>query len=151
MEKWKAFLGTMREKGFVPLKYLASSVAAFGVNYVLLLVLDKRIPSVGSMELAAVIAWVVSSFLNFTLNRKWVFRSDAPYKAAFLEYYSLAIVVFCIKTFGFLELLTRVLHLELWFAAPVAEAILFVCNYFIQKKWIFGRKKEKNTPSSDSK
>ena len=151
MEKWKAFLGTMREKGFVPLKYLASSVAAFGVNYVLLLVLDKRIPSVGSMELAAVIAWVVSSFLNFTLNRKWVFRSDAPYKAAFLEYYSLAIVVFCIKTFGFLELLTRVLHLELWFAAPVAEAILFVCNYFIQKKWIFGRKKEKNTHSSDSK
>lgn len=151
MEKWKAFLDTMREKGFVPLKYLASSVAAFGVNYVLLLVLDKRIPSVGSMELAAVIAWIVSSFLNFTLNRKWVFRSDAPYRAAFLEYYSLAIVVFCIKTFGFLELLTRVLHLELWFAAPVAEAILFVCNYFIQKKWIFGRKKEKNAPSSDGK
>lgn len=149
MEKWKAFLGTMREKGFVPLKYLASSVAAFGVNYVLLLVLDKRIPSVGSMELAAVIAWVFSSFLNFTLNRKWVFRSDTSYRAAFLEYYSLAVVVFCIKTFGFLELLTRVLHLELWFAAPVAEAILFVCNYFIQKKWIFGRKQGKRTPTSD--
>ena len=141
----------MRERGFIPLKYLASSVAAFGVNYVLLLVLDKRIPSVGSMELAAVIAWIVSSFLNFTLNRKWVFRSDTSYKAAFLEYYSLAVVVFCIKTFGFLELLTRVLHLELWFAAPVAEAILFVCNYFIQKKWIFGHKQGKRTPPSDDR
>lgn len=151
MEKWKSFLGAMRERGFIPLKYFASSVAAFGVNYVLLLVLDKRIPSVGSMELAAVIAWIVSSFLNFTLNRKWVFRSDTSYKAAFLEYYSLAVVVFCIKTFGFLELLTRVLHLELWFAAPVAEAILFVCNYFIQKKWIFGHKQGKRTPPSDDR
>ena len=151
MEKWKSFLGAMWERGFIPLKYLASSVAAFGVNYVLLLVLDKRIPSVGSMELAAVIAWIVSSFLNFTLNRKWVFRSDTSYKAAFLEYYSLAVVVFCIKTFGFLELLTRVLHLELWFAAPVAEAILFVCNYFIQKKWIFGHKQGKRTPTSDDR
>lgn len=151
MEKWKSFLGAMRERGFIPLKYLASSVAAFGVNYVLLLVLDKRIPSVGSMELAAVIAWIVSSFLNFTLNRKWVFRSDTSYKAAFLEYYSLAVVVFCIKTFGFLELLTRVLHLELWFAVPVAEAILFVCNYFIQKKWIFGHKQGKRTPPSDDR
>ena len=141
----------MRERGFIPLKYLASSVAAFGVNYVLLLVLDKRIPSVGSMELAAVIAWIVSSFLNFTLNRKWVFRSDTSYKAAFLEYYSLAVVVFCIKTFGFLELLTRVLHLELWFAVPVTEAILFVCNYFIQKKWIFGHKQGKRTPPSDDR
>ena len=140
MEKWKSFLGTMREKSFVPLKYLASSVAAFGVNYVLLLVLDKQIPSVGSMELAALIAWIVSSFLNFTLNRKWVFRANGSYSKAFLEYYSLATVVFCIKTFGFLELLTRVLHLQLWFAAPLAEAILFICNYFIQKKWIFGRK-----------
>lgn len=131
----------MREKGFVPLKYLASSVVAFGVNYVLLLVLDKRIPSVGSMELAALIAWIVSSFINFTINRKWVFRANGSYRKAFLEYYSLATVVFCIKTFGFLELLTRVLHLELWFAVPVAEVILFVGNYFIQKKWIFGHRK----------
>lgn len=141
MDKWKSFLGTMREKGFVPLKYLASSVVAFGVNYVLLLVLDKRIPSVGSMELAALIAWIISSFINFTINRKWVFRANGSYRKAFLEYYSLATVVFCIKTFGFLELLTRVLHLELWFAVPVAEVILFVCNYFIQKKWIFGHRK----------
>ena len=142
----------MREKSFVPFKYLFSSVIAFCVNYVLLLVLDKRIPSVGSMELAALIAWIVSSFINFTINRKWVFHANGPYKKAFLEYYSLAAVVFCIKTFGFLELLTRVLHLELWFAAPVAEAILFVCNFFIQKKWIFKRKEkdtEISTPSDN--
>lgn len=151
MEKWKAFLDTMREKGFVPLKYLASSVAAFGVDYALLLHLKRLIPSTGSMEIAAVIAWIVSSFLNFTLNRKWVFHSDSSYKMAFLQYYSLAFIVFSIKTFGVLELLTRVLHIELWIAKPVAEAILFVCNYFIQKKWIFGRKKEKNAPSSDGK
>ncbi len=142
MEKWKSFLGAMREKGYVPLKYLLSSIAAFGVNYVLLLVLEKRIPTVGSMEIAAFLAWVVSSFINFTINRKWVFHADSSYRKAFLEYYSLAAVVFCIKTFGFLELLTRILHLELWFAVPVAEAILFVCNYFIQKKWIFGRRKQ---------
>ena len=78
MDKWKSFLGTMREKGFVPLKYLASSVVAFGVNYVLLLVLDKRIPSVGSMELAALIAWIISSFINFTINRKWVSGAAHP-------------------------------------------------------------------------
>lgn len=135
-----SFFEPLRRIGTVPVKYLLSSILAFVVNYVLLLILEKRIPVGGAMELAAIIAWLCSSYINFSVNRRWVFHADGSFKKAFLEYYSLAVVVFVIKTFGFLEILTRLLHLELWFASPVAEVLLFVCNYLIQKKWIFKRK-----------
>ena len=57
-------------------------------------------------------------------------------------YYGLAIVSFSVKTFVLLELFVRVLKLSTWIAKPIAEAVMFIVNYFVQKKIIF-KKKEK--------
>ena len=124
------------------LKYLFSSGLAFIIDYVLVLLLDYLIPSALSMEIAMVAAWICSSMTNFFLNRNFVFRSDAPLYKAMPEYYGLAGVVFLCKA-GLLELLTRVLHIPLGIAKLGAEVLFFVSNYFIQKKLIFGRKKQK--------
>ena len=93
------------------------------------------------MEIAAPAAWIVSSLTNFFLNRNFVFRSNAPLAAALPEYYGLAAVVFVLKTYVILELLTRVLHIPLWIAKLAAEVVFFISNYFIQKKFIFKKKK----------
>lgn len=121
------------------LKYLFSSCVAFVIDYVLLLILDRIIP-VASLEIGAVIAWICSSLTNFFMNRNFVFRSSAPIRVAFIEYYGLAAVVFVLKTYVLLELLTRVLHIPLIIAKPIAEVIFFISNYFIQKLLIFRRK-----------
>lgn len=125
------------------LKYLFSSGVAFVIDYVLLILLDRIFPFGASMELAAPCAWIVSSLSNFFLNRNFVFRSSEPLAVALPEYYGLAGVVFLLKTYVLLEMMTRLLHIPLTIAKLVAEVVFFVSNYFIQKKFIFKRKPAK--------
>ena len=126
------------------LKYLFSSGLAFVIDYVLLLLLDGVLPVAASMEIAAPAAWIVSSLTNFFLNRNFVFRSNAPLAVALPEYYGLAGIVFVLKTYVLLELLTRLLHIPLWIAKLAAEVVFFISNYFIQKKFIFKKKDNRN-------
>ncbi|MBE6542222.1 MAG: GtrA family protein [Ruminococcaceae bacterium] len=124
------------------MKYLFSSLVAFLIDYTLLIILNSSLSvvSIASLEISAVIAWCVSSLTNFFLNRNFVFRSSTPLPKAFAEYYGLAGIVFILKTFVILELLTRVVHINLEIAKLFAEVIFYICNYFIQKKFIFKRK-----------
>lgn len=125
------------------LKYIFSSVVAFAVDYVLLLLLTDLLGGILpklSMEVAALLAWITSSLTNFAINRSFVFRSKAPLLTALGEYYGLAVVVFLLKTYVILELLTRVLFLPLGIAKPIAEVVFFITNYFIQKKLIFKKR-----------
>lgn len=144
MTKLRTFCEKMKAAGWAPVKYLFSSCLAFAIDYVLHLYLNSVIPLAASMEIGAFLAWCCSSAVNFTVNRSFVFHSSAPLKVALPEYYSLAIVVHLLKSYVILELLTRVLHIPLGIAKPIAEVILFAGNYIIQKKFIFKRKKEKN-------
>ena len=137
MSKVRLFFSQMRYKGYIPLKYLFSSCLAFGIDFVLHLFLDHVIPLGAAMEIGAIIAWCVSSLTNFFMNRNFVFHSSAPLKTALPEYYSLAGIVFLLKSFVILEILTRLLFIPLFWAKPIAEVILFAGNYFIQKKFIF--------------
>ncbi len=128
----------MKEK----LKYLFSSGAAFVIDYVLLILLDSVLP-IASMEIGAFCAWMVSSLTNFFLNRNFVFSSDALLRKALPEYYGLAGVVFVLKTYVVLEILTRLAGIPLKYAKLIAEVIFFVSNYIIQKTLIFGKRKNK--------
>ncbi len=123
-----------------PLKYLFSSFVAFVIDYALLMLLDDILP-IASLEIGAFLAWCVSSAVNFLINRSFVFKSNASMKASLIEYYSLAVAVFAVKTYVIIELLTRLLTVPLIVAKPIAEVLLFVLNYFIQKKFIFGKQK----------
>lgn len=125
------------------LKYIFSSVVAFLVDYVLIMLFENILGGIFpnlSMEIAALPAWIVSSATNFTINRSFVFRSRAPLLTALGEYYGLALGVFLLKTYVLLELLTRVLSIPLGLAKPIAEVAFFIMNYFIQKKLIFKKR-----------
>ena len=129
-------------KNSTGVKYLASSVVAFIVNYVILVALEFILAPLFTLgaEVAMVVAWLTSSVINFLINRHWVFNATGNIVKEASKYYALAFPVFIIKNFGILELLYRVLKLKMWIAAPIAEAILFISNYIIQKKLIFKNK-----------
>lgn len=128
----------MKEK----LTYLLSSGIAFVIDYILLLVLDTLLP-IASMEIGALFSWCVSSLTNFFINRNVVFCSDAPLRKALPEYYGLAGVVFVLKTYVILEVLTRLCGIPLKYAKLVAEVIFFISNYTVQKTLIFRTNKNK--------
>lgn len=136
---------TKKLLGAQSIRYIISSVIAFIVDYVVLLLLEKLFSGLGlslAMELAALLSFAVSSQINFHINRLWVFKSNKSVLAEMGGYYGLAIVSFSVKTFVLLELFVRVLKLPTWIAKPIAEAVMFIVNYFVQKKIIF-KKKEK--------
>jgi len=146
MNKILAILNRMRQEDWVPLKYLFSSCLSFVIDFTLHLLLNAVIPSAAAMEIGAFLAWTVSSLTNFFVNRSFVFHSAVPLKKALPEYYSLAAVIFLLKSYVLLEFLTRACHLPLFLAKCIAEVVLFFSNYFIQKKFIF----KKSAGHSDS-
>lgn len=134
-----------------PLKFLFSSGVAFVIDYILLMLLNKYINvGVGTMEISALIAWCVSSLTNFFLNRVFVFEANTPFWPSFAEYYGLAGVVFVLKTYVLLEVLTRVLHIDLAIAKLIAEVVFFISNYFVQKLLIFRKKPKKTEIGEDT-
>ncbi len=126
------------------LRYIASSGVAFIIDYALLLLLEWAFGELPlAMEIAAILAWIISSQTNFWINRLWVFKSRGKVLPELGGYYSLAGVSFVIKTFVLLEIMTRALSIPLYIAKPIAEVIMFAVNYIVQKKLIFKRKETK--------
>ena len=84
---------------------------------------------------ALVIARIVSSLLNYVLNRKVVFGSGS--KSSILKYYIVAAVVLA-ANYGLLSLFTMVM--PTWVAQILDQAILYPINFVIQRKFVFREK-----------
>ncbi len=128
-------------------RYLISSCVAFAVSYCVALALDAALGGVTafSVEAATAAAFIISSQVNFWMNRSWVFKSKKPPLPELGGYYSLALVSFAVKTYVFIEIMVRLLRLSLAIAMPISEAAMFVINYVVQKKLIF-KKKDSEKP-----
>lgn len=121
------------------LKYAASSCASFLTDIIIFSLLHSVL-SLGIL-LSTVIARVVSSILNFTLNKKLVFKSDEPFTHTVLKYYAIAIPTMLISAFG-TGILSSLLgvpesSLIITLIKIVVDTLLFVINFKIQKRWIF--------------
>ena len=115
------------------LKFSASSLIAFLVDYVLysLLFLVSN-----NLLLSNVIARVISASVNFTLNRKFVFRSKEPLLRSAVKY--------CLLAAGILAGNTLVLHflvstcsIHQMLAKLITEVFFFMLSWLIQKFIIF--------------
>ena len=122
---------------------MASALLAFALNYGIYALLVWLLKPVVEKYLfiSTLVAWVISSFVNFSVNRSVVFRKKDGYFAAFAGYYSLAVIVYFVK-FGMTYVFVNLLHISEYIAMPISEVILFVVNYFVQKLLIFGKKKK---------
>ncbi len=135
-------------------RYAISSVIAFLIDYALTLLLNYLFVDVlhikFGMEIAMLAAWLVSSNVNFNVNRYFVFRDSSPYFWAYMKYYGLAVFTFVFKSYVFIELLTRVCKLDIAIAKPIAETVMFVVTYIVQKLLVFTKKKKPGSPASES-
>jgi len=137
-------------------KFLLSSVASFVIDALLVylfLELCERLFSIDFADKTSLsalftfgsklLARAVSSFVNFSVNRKIVFAAENSYKASILKYYCLAIPIALISS-----VVTAVLELIPVFGTTVlivllglaVDCILFIASYVFQKKWVFNSK-----------
>lgn len=123
------------------LRFLASSLICFGVDisafafFNFYLSLNGTYATV-SPVVSNIAARVISSALNFTLNRNLVFRKDSSktrFKKTILRYYMLAASILALNT-GLLHLLVIQLQIQALPAKLLTECILFFISFFIQKR-----------------
>lgn len=127
------------------LSSLASAAADAGLFALLSALLAGLLAGTALTAAAAVGARALSSLLNFTLNRRLVFRSGAPLGRALRRYYALALPLLLCQflltegAFRAAQIGDRQTFLRTAVYAGVM-AVLFVASYVIQRRWVFARK-----------
>ncbi len=135
---FRPFADSMRIASIL-FKYAGSSLASFVVDALCFSLFNSLLLCgvVGS----TVLARIVSSIVNFTLNRRVVFHSHASPLRALAKYYALAVPVMLISAFGVrgLALLLGLPSSSLWttLVKLIVDCILFFVNFRLQKYWIF--------------
>lgn len=115
------------------LKFISSSTLSFFVDYSLYAIIVAFSKSV---VLSNVVARVISSIFNYTLNKRIVFNDKKNISKSIFKYYLLAIGILVVNTL-LLYLLVNVGGFNKYLSKLIVELILFMISYRVQKKYIF--------------
>ncbi len=125
-----------------------SSIVDLGVYYVL-----ARLSFIALGAWADVIygimARIVSSLFNYTLNKKAVFKSRASSKVALKRYYLLALLLMAVSAgvLGIFSFITDMVGGEFallkTFVKLIVDTVLFMLSFRVQREWVFAEEPEK--------
>ncbi len=135
---------SMRVYGII-IKYAANSLASAIVDILAFYLLGQFVFAGGgkiAVLLSTVTARVISSVVNFALNRKYVFDSHSNVLKTFFKYVCLAVPIMLISWISVYGLSKAMdfdqLGRTLWKA--VVDTILFVVSFRVQRRWVFAEK-----------
>ncbi|MDD5016637.1 MAG: bifunctional glycosyltransferase family 2/GtrA family protein [Eubacteriales bacterium] len=115
-----------------------SSVIAFLIDFLLFALIKTIFPSEGMLWLAVVGARVVSSFMNFLINRNVIFagkNGNGNLKRHIIGYYLLVVVIMA-ANYGLLSLFTSA-GINVYLAKVITEVMLFFVSFLAQKRIVF--------------
>ncbi len=130
-------------------RYTLSSIASFVVDSGMVYLLTKLLPLTDPLlgTVSTVGARVVSSVINFFMNKKLVFRSKVSTGKAMLRYYALALPQLLVQT-----LLNQGIYTLLGITESQAAlrtlihvlvmTVLFIVSFTIQQRWVFAPQKQ---------
>ena len=131
-------------------RYTLSSVVSAVVDTLCYALLDGVLPLTGVALTAAagVGARIISSLLNFFMNKKLVFQTNVDTKKAMLRYYTLALpqmAVQVLMTHGVYVLFhigesAGILRTVVY---AIVMTMLYFVSYMIQQRWVFAPQKSK--------
>lgn len=118
--------------------FAISSVISFGIEYgvyILMLFFFKK-----GLAIAVLVSRVVSMLINFSVNRKVVFKSNIKFWEAFLKYSMLTFISGLIS-YSLIKVLHEYVNMNVILAKVISDIGLFFVNFFVQNKLIFRHKK----------
>ena len=134
------------------IKFAASSLTCFVIDWLSCMIFLQLIPQFtfdffsfkgieGNVFISSVLARIISSLTNYTINKKIVFENNG--KNSFIKYIALVVAVMILSS-GVLTVITTLLvsggmvkEQAVAIFKPIVDALFFVMNFFIQKKLIF--------------
>lgn len=130
------------------LKYIVSAFISFALDLILFslfsLLLKKGIGD-KSVFIATIMARVISSLVNYFINRNKVFKNNENKMdvKTLIRYYLLVIIQMLVSATVVTSIYKSVHIYETLIKIPV-EIVLFMVNYFVQKKFIFNDNNKTN-------
>lgn len=118
-------------------KFMLSSLLAFSIDYLLFNLLFYLLPLTTAPS--TVLARVVSSTINYNVNRHLVFKnSSSRYNA--LNFFCLAAVILVLNC-TLMYLLVEVCHLPAFAVKIPVECLFYLVNFTVQSKLAAGKRK----------
>jgi len=121
---------------FVLARFVLSSIVAAVLDLLLFVLTFALMHNVA----AAVAVGRISSLVNFTLNRRFVFRSHIPLWRTLVEYYVLAFAV-ALASYGSITSLAHRWGWNVVAAKVCVDAVLSLVSFSVQRTFIFRRRK----------
>ena len=115
------------------LRFLASGGSAAAVEFFVFMLL---LGWVDNTLVGNSISFLCGLAVSFTLNRKWVFGSQAGVKKQFIEYFILAIINLILSNLA-VYLLVDEMGVAAWIGKIIVMGAIAFNNYFIFSKFIF--------------
>ena len=124
------------------LMFVSSSFLSFLFEYILFLLLTWLTKSWSiSLLFATAVSRILSSILNYSLNKRLVFESDN--RTSFLRYVVLAVFIFGVH-FGLLYLFTTICGIPKWIAYIIVQLIVYPMSFVLQRKFVFVKDKKQS-------
>ena len=119
------------------LKFACSSLICFGIDYVLFQLLRTFIPLTWVSNL---LARIVSASVNFTLNKKLVFKGNEKTLPAVLKYAALAVFIYLIDT-AILALLYEKLGWSRYVVKIISGLLGYLISFSVQARIVYRKQK----------
>ena len=147
-DSWRIYKLILRHFFLYGISSVLSAVVDSGLFAILTRLLAGTLSGSLLTYVPTAIARVVSSLLNFYMNKKVVFGSEVSTGKALLRYYLLAVpqaIVQMLLTDGLIYLLQIAPEQTFlrFLIYGFVMCVLFVFSFLIQQRWVFAGKKEK--------
>ncbi len=131
------------------LKFSGTSIISFFIDYGFYSLFTLLTAGLGtaSIPVSNISARVISAGVNFTLNRKFVFRSRKNLLRSALEYFLLAAVILAGNTLV-LYLLSDMLGMNRYIAKLITEIFFFLVSWIVQRLFVFRSRNGSRSESS---
>lgn len=120
-------------------RYLFSALSASAIDLLLFYLLAKQMPGTIGIWIATACARLVSSFYNYSVNRKVVFESQGNMKQTIWRYYGLCIIQ-AICSAALVSGFFLLLPLPKTLCKAIVDTVLFFISYQIQRCFVFSEK-----------
>ena len=130
---------SLRVYGII-IKFFISSVLSFVIDQILNILgynlLFKLFAEAARQFCSSTLARILSSLFNFTMNRKAVFKSDAPLGITMARYYILWACQL-LTSIGSVFLLNKATGIKPTYIKPLVDFLLYFVSFRIQQAWVF--------------
>ena len=121
-------------------KFIFSGISSFLIDILLFIFLSKvvftSLSDTNSIVISTILARIVSSLINYSLNKNLVFNSKVNNKKTLLKYYVLCVVQM-LSSALFVSLLYNLVLPRKTICKIIVDLILFFISFNIQRKYIF--------------